>query len=132
MNKRYNTVFGYHTPERSKVYADTINAAMPDLKLTDSSWHNDACDSVSNDEIKVFFPNVAEGEETGNDDFTKFAIYHESDEYHEHAIERKTIEEVIEVLEEIVSTKNFDITDYLAEEKEEQDRINKLSRPTEY
>jgi len=67
-NKRYKTVFGYHTPEQSKVYFDRITKEVPALKLTDSSWHNDTCDSVSSDTIKVFFPNIGEEPQAENDE----------------------------------------------------------------
>lgn len=54
----YGNEVGVHTPTLSKENKQKIEQAT-NLKFEDSSWHNDACDSISNDDLKlgVFLPN---------------------------------------------------------------------------
>lgn len=111
-NHRYNTVFGYHNPDRSKGYFDAIIKALPNIPLEDTSWHNDTCDSVSNEKVKIYFPNVEEV--PTNEDEENFNVYHlPSDETMETPIVCKTIEEVINVLIAIDQDENFNVFEFL-------------------
>lgn len=129
-NAIYKTVYGYHTPEQSKKYFEQIGSKFPAMGFRDSSWHNDICDSCANDDLQIFFPNIEEGK-TSDEDIKTFNIYQHdvsSDLY----IECKTLEELFTMLEYIEGNEGFDIEEYLNDEKAEEERRDKLARPTEY
>ena len=55
---RYGKKFGFHTPQMSEQNKDFIES-MTKVKFIDTSWHNDLCDSIANEElnIQIFLPN---------------------------------------------------------------------------
>lgn len=55
---RYGKKFGFHTPQMSVQNKDLIES-MTKVKFIDTSWHNDLCDSIANEElnIQIFLPN---------------------------------------------------------------------------
>tara|TARA_B100000900_G_scaffold414018_1_gene439460 strand:+ start:1241 stop:1549 length:309 start_codon:yes stop_codon:yes gene_type:complete len=57
----YRNKFGFHTPERSEENKNKLELATG-LKFEDSSWHNDTCDSLINEDIhiQVYLPNSDE------------------------------------------------------------------------
>jgi hypothetical protein len=54
-------VAGFHNPKETQKLMEQLNKVLP-IEMQDSSWHNDACDSVANykHRIQIFLPNPDE------------------------------------------------------------------------
>jgi hypothetical protein len=49
----------YHTPKRTIKVLGKLKSLFPNLKFVDTSWNNDACDSIEIDNIKIKLPDGA-------------------------------------------------------------------------
>ena len=102
---RYENEYGCHTPNASKECYDYIVNRMDNenLNWTDSSWHNDLCDSMectlveTADEhkfIQIMFPNSFIDDDA-NEFFTTFTII---DEQQEQLVHTSDINKVIDFI----------------------------------
>lgn len=72
---QYGKKFGYYTPKKTEKTFNILNEIFPNLNWEDSSWHNDACDSLYLEErrITVYIPN-SDKTDLGNEEFNTWAI----------------------------------------------------------
>ena len=101
---RYGKKFGFHTPKLSELNKNLIESRTK-LKFIDSSWHNDLCDSIANEElnIQIFLPN-SDIEDLDRELFSTCSIvsFDGETDYSQFEDKQYTIEEVIQILKTLI------------------------------
>lgn len=102
---KYGNKAGYHTPEKTVELMTKINRQVKGIRFTDTSWHNDLCDSIWNEkrDIQVYFPN-SDNNDPENEEFNHFGVVinreksYEDKRFQETWKNFQTIGEVIHIL----------------------------------
>jgi len=102
---RYGIKFGFHTPKLSELNKKLIESRTK-LKFIDSSWHNDLCDSIANEElnIQIFLPN-SDVEDLDRELFSTYSIVSldGTTDYYQFEDKQYTIEELIQFINTITN-----------------------------
>lgn len=107
MNQYKNNV-GFHTPQMSEESFNRFVKECPNANFDDSSWHNDASDSIIHwiDEdkgtnIQVWFPNTTSEEVDYETTFNHFAVFMNDEP--QDTINVLTIDEAIAKVNELLN-----------------------------
>ena len=94
---QYGNVAGVHTPKTTESILNRLNKDT-NLSFDDSSWHNDALDSLFSEKgkVQIYIPNSIKSDQD-NGEWGTFSIEVEECQ----AIEKQTIMEVITFLNEL-------------------------------
>lgn len=95
---------GFHTPQMSEENKNLIES-MTKVKFLDSSWHNDLCDSIANEElnIQIFLPN-SDVEDFDNEQFNTYTIvsFDGEKEYPQYADNLYTLNEIVDIINTLI------------------------------
>lgn len=97
---RYGQKFGIHSPTMTEQNKFNIEAKTG-IKFLDSSWHNDLCDSIANEElnIQIFLPN-SDVEDFDNEQFNSYSIV-SFDGQVQHEETQYTFEEIVDIINKL-------------------------------
>lgn len=97
---RYGQKLGFHTPMMTEQNKFNIEMAT-EVKFIDSSWHNDLCDSIANEDlnIQIFLPN-SDVEDFNNEQFNSYSIVSFDGEV-QHKEEQYTFEEIVHIIKKL-------------------------------
>jgi hypothetical protein len=99
----YGTKFGFHTPQMSEQNKDLIES-MTKIKFIDTSWHNDLCDSIANEQfnIQIFLPN-SDIEDFDKELFNTFTIVlYDSSDYCEYEGNLYNLNEIVDIINTLI------------------------------
>jgi hypothetical protein len=108
---RYGEQIGFHSPQMSEDSKIKLDEMCPKAELWDSSWHNDACDSLTHnidedkgDYYQIYLPNSTEDEVDNECKFNTFTLSLCKDfAFERNLIEEGTLEEVAKKLNELIN-----------------------------
>jgi len=97
---RYGQKLGFHTPIMTEQNKFNIEAETG-IKFLDSSWHNDLCDSIANEDlnIQIFLPN-SDVEDLNNEQFNTYTIV-SFDGQVQHEEKQYTFEEIVDIINKL-------------------------------
>lgn len=97
----YGNKVGCHTPNETEIFLDKINSKT-NLEWSDSSWHNDTCDSVEHhivegvEFVSIFIPN-SDKHDISNEEWNTYTVCNDKQEY---ILESASADEVIKFINE--------------------------------